>query len=217
MECFLCEQDAVRECPRCGALYCDEHGEALCQRCSDPALALPSYQVYRGSLLALIVGSVFALWLLVSPPGGGDLDAATESPASAGTPLAVAPAAVPPAGATPDPTPTSGGSTATPVAADAATPEATATRPASTATAAPTSTPAPTPAATATPEPTATAPPQQVTEYEVQPGDSLILIAERLIAAGGDVDDFVDAIAALNGITDAGLIEIGEVLQIPAQ
>ncbi|MDA1062333.1 MAG: LysM domain-containing protein, partial [Chloroflexi bacterium] len=60
-------------------------------------------------------------------------------------------------------------------------------------------------------------PPQQVTEYEVQSGDSLILIAERLIVAGGDVDDFVDAIAALNGMTDAGLIEIGEVLQIPAQ
>ncbi|MDA1061752.1 MAG: hypothetical protein O2895_02405, partial [Chloroflexi bacterium] len=90
MECFLCEQDAVRECPRCGALYCDEHGEALCQRCSDPALALPSYQVYRGSLLALIVSSVFALWLLVSPPGGGDLDAATESPPSAGASLAPA-------------------------------------------------------------------------------------------------------------------------------
>ena len=33
----------------------------------DPALALPSYRVYRGSLLALLVGSIVAVWLLVLP------------------------------------------------------------------------------------------------------------------------------------------------------
>ena len=52
VECFQCDQEAQQECPRCGALYCDDHGDALCERCMDPALALPSYRVYRGSLLA---------------------------------------------------------------------------------------------------------------------------------------------------------------------
>ena len=194
MECFLCDQDAVQECARCGALYCDDHGEALCERCSDPALALPSYQVYRGSLLALIVGSVFALWLLIRPPGGDDLDAAAESlPPIAGTPVALAPAIDPPSAVTPAPTPSSDSTPSTPVAdAD--------------------ETPAPTP----TSSPASTLP-QRATEYTVQPGDSLILIAEQLIEPGGDVDAFVLEIVDLNGITDSALIEIGEVLQIPAQ
>lgn len=199
MECFLCERDAVQECARCGALYCDEHGEALCERCSDPALALPSYQVYRGSLLALIVGSVFALWLLVSPPGGGDLDAATQAPPNTGTPVVLAPATDPPATSTPTPTPTpsSGGTTATLAADTDDEPE-----------------PTPTSTATATATP---APAGRVTEYTVVWGDSLILIAEQLIEPGGWVDDFVLAIAELNGITDPAQIQIGAVLQIPAQ
>jgi LysM repeat protein len=37
----------------------------------DPFNALPSSRVYRGSLLALLVGTVFAVWLLVRP-GGSD-------------------------------------------------------------------------------------------------------------------------------------------------
>ena len=203
MECFLCEQDAVQECARCGALYCADHGEALCARCSDPALALPSYQVYRGSLLALIVGSVFALWLLISPPGGDDLDAATQAPPNLGTPVVLAPATDAPATSTPAPTPSSGAPasapTATPAAGEDDEPE---------------------PAATATSTPAPTATPTQaapVTEYTVESGDSLILIAEQLIEPGGDVDDFVLAIAELNGISDPSQIEIGEVLRIPAQ
>ena len=50
-------------------LYCDDHGDALCERCMDPASALPSYRVYRGSLIALLIGSIFAVWLLVRPGG----------------------------------------------------------------------------------------------------------------------------------------------------
>ena len=73
VRCFQCDDDATQECPRCGALYCDEHGDALCVRCSDPALALPSYRVYRGSLLALLVGSIFAVWLLILPPASDAL------------------------------------------------------------------------------------------------------------------------------------------------
>ncbi|MEZ4553542.1 MAG: LysM domain-containing protein [Dehalococcoidia bacterium] len=74
MECFRCEQPAVQECARCGALYCDDHGDTLCERCMDPFNALPSSRVYRGSLLALLISTVFAVWLLVRP-GGSDAGA----------------------------------------------------------------------------------------------------------------------------------------------
>src|SRR6476619_1644140 len=72
MECFRCDQHAVQECARCGALYCDDHGDTLCERCMDPFNALPSSRVYRGSLIALLIGTVFAVWLLVRP---GDTNA----------------------------------------------------------------------------------------------------------------------------------------------
>ena len=200
MECFLCEQDAVQECPRCGALYCDDHGEALCERCMDPALALPSFWVYRGSLLTLFVGSVFALWLLLRPPDGADLDSAAAAPDQpppqiAATPVQLAPAAPTPATqATPSATPT-------PTAAATASATVTAT---------PTST-APatlTPTATATPEPA-------VREYTVEVGDTLILIAERFLPDGADLDTYVAELAAFNGIDDIALVQLGQVLQIP--
>ena len=121
MECFRCDQDAVQECPRCGALYCDEHGEALCERCMDPELALPSYRIYRGSLLALLAGTVFAVWLLVRPTPMSDADgpvpAALAGVISTATATATA-TTTPAATATP---------TAMPTAMPTATPEATAT------------------------------------------------------------------------------------------
>lgn len=69
MDCYYCDNVAAQECARCGALYCDDHGDALCQRCMDPMHALPSYRIYRGSLITLLVGTVFAVWLLVQPLG----------------------------------------------------------------------------------------------------------------------------------------------------
>lgn len=69
MDCYYCDTIAAQECARCGALYCDEHGDALCQRCMDPMHALPSYRIYRGSLITLLVGTIFAVWLLVQPLG----------------------------------------------------------------------------------------------------------------------------------------------------
>jgi nucleoid-associated protein YgaU len=118
LHCYYCGADATQECARCGALYCEDHGEALCQRCQDPVLALPSYRVYRGSLLALLIGTVFAVWLLVKPPSTSDADgpiATTNAPANtskttnapAGTvagPETKAPAPAP-AAETPAPTP----------------------------------------------------------------------------------------------------------------
>ncbi len=128
MDCYFCDQQAVQECARCGALYCDEHGDALCQRCLDPVLALPSYRVYRGSLLTLLIGTILAVWLLVKPPA---TDADSPLPASISGALGVAPTAA--AG------PKSTAKTeATPVATAAGPPPAaTAAPPAPTATAAP--------------------------------------------------------------------------------
>ncbi len=98
----------------------------------DPALALPSYRVYRGSLLALLVGSIIAVWLLVLPPASADQDGPPDSIAGfVNSPTATA-------------TATAEGTQAaeeTPAGTETATPEAT-------------ETPSPTPSETAEPEET---------------------------------------------------------------
>jgi hypothetical protein len=68
MKCYACDNDAAYECRRCGRVYCSDHGDELCAECLRPAGAVPSYFLYRGSLLALLVGSAVALWLLLKPP-----------------------------------------------------------------------------------------------------------------------------------------------------
>ncbi len=128
MHCYACDELATQECARCGALYCDNHGDALCDRCMDPASAVPSYRVFRGSLAALLIGSVVAVWLLVLPPARADQDGPPSSIANlvqTGTPRPAAQATA----------------EGTPAASPSAT--ATAVRTAS-------------PTATATPSPTAT-------------------------------------------------------------
>ncbi|MFA7249974.1 MAG: LysM peptidoglycan-binding domain-containing protein [Dehalococcoidia bacterium] len=150
MQCFKCDQDAVQECPRCGALYCDDHGDALCDRCMDPVLAIPSYRVFRGSLVALLVGSIVAVWLLVLPPTAADRD---QPPSSLG--------GVVPTAATPSPT-AAASATGTPRPASP-TPGASASPSAS-----------PTPTSTPTPPPTPV-----VTTYTVKPGDTLTAIADQ--------------------------------------
>jgi len=130
VQCFQCDQEAQQECPRCGALYCDAHGDALCARCMDPTLALPSYRVYRGSLAALLIGSVFAIILLVLPPASADRDAPPTSLAGVlptrvpATPTLAATAGSastpgPAATGTPGPAATSRPATATPTATPA--------------------------------------------------------------------------------------------------
>lgn len=204
MECFQCDQEAQQECPRCGALYCDAHGDALCARCMDPGLALPSYRVYRGSLAALLIGSVFAIWLLVLPQAGADRDSPPSSLAGV-LPTRAAGAATPGSTATPSPTATTAPATATP----AGTPVPTTEPPAATATA--TATPTP------TPTPTPTVSPTEPVAYTVQPGDTLYGIAARFLPAGRDLDQFTKEIQTLNQITDPGSLGIGSVIQIPRQ
>ena len=71
MECYSCENEATRQCRRCARVYCEVHGGEYCAECLNPASALPSFNLYRGSLLALLVGTAVAVWLLVRPPGPG--------------------------------------------------------------------------------------------------------------------------------------------------
>ena len=71
MDCYACSNEASRQCRRCSRLYCEVHGGDLCAECLSPTSALPSFNLYRGSLLALLVGTAVAVWLLVQPPGPG--------------------------------------------------------------------------------------------------------------------------------------------------
>jgi LysM repeat protein len=130
VNCYTCDNSAENACKRCANPYCAEHGDAqYCANCLQPASALPSFNLYRGSLLALLIGTALAVFLLVRPPG------ATE-----GGPVTVGGAvATPTVEATP-------GATEAPH-------ETPATTPAVTATPAPERTP--TPAPTETPEPPA--------------------------------------------------------------
>ena len=72
MDCYACGKEASRQCRRCSRLYCEVHGGDLCAECLNPTSALPSFNLYRGSLLALLVGTAIAIWLLVRPPGSVD-------------------------------------------------------------------------------------------------------------------------------------------------
>ena len=193
MTCYYCDAEAVQECPRCGALYCDEHGGALCQRCQDPASALPSYQVFRGSLVALLIGTLFALWMLIRPPASLDADGPSQSPLAGAVPTATATATV-------EGEPTAAPEGETPPPGGEGTPEAT---PESTGT----------PEATQTPEGTPE-PPSEI-EHTVAVGETLFSIAALYLPPETDPTTFVDQIAAANGITDLGSIAVGQVLRIP--
>jgi LysM repeat protein len=208
MSCYVCGKEATHRCPRCGKLYCDEHGDDLCATCQDPASAIPSGAVFRGSLLALLVASVLALWLLIKPPGlpGGEAGEEAVLPLPTMSPVPVATTAVPPS-ATPTATATA---TATVTATATATPTATATvSPAAQATASPAATPSP--VATPTPTPTPTPQPPPFTEYEVQLGDTLSSIAQ---AYGTTVDELV----RINGLASQDvIISVGQKLLVPSQ
>jgi LysM repeat protein len=205
MHCYACDEQATQECARCGALYCDDHGNALCARCMDPASAVPSYRVFRGSLAALLIGSIVAVWLLVLPPARADQDGPPSSIANlvqTGTPRPAI-ASPTPGGAEPPTTPAAGASvTAT------ATPSRTPT---------PTATPTAAPTAAATPTPVATPFPREATTYLVTPGDSLSSIAQRFTPPGGNIQDVTDLISKANNITDPRSLQPGQRLTIPAR
>jgi LysM repeat protein len=195
MSCYVCGKEATHRCPRCAKLYCDEHGDDLCAACQDPASAIPSGAVFRGSLLALLVASVLALWLLIQPPGlpGGEAGEEAVLPLPTVTPAAVA---------SPTPTPS-----ATPTATATATPSPTAS-PTPEATTSPTA--SVTPEATPTSVPTPTPEPSPFIEYEVQSGDTLSSIAQ---AFGTTIDELV----RINGLASQDvIISVGQKLLVPS-
>lgn len=114
MHCYACEKEPDQQCRRCGKLYCEDHGDNLCGDCLNPASAVPSPTIYRGSLLALIAGTAIVIWLLVAPPAlPGDAVSVSE-PEQDGAEESSAPAEAPSeASATPEAT---GEDTPTPAA-----------------------------------------------------------------------------------------------------
>src|SRR4029078_1931865 len=70
VNCYNCEQPATNACKRCAKPYCEDHGNAAyCAACLQPASAMPSFNLYRGALLAMLVGTALPVFLLVRPPG----------------------------------------------------------------------------------------------------------------------------------------------------
>lgn len=194
MTCYDCEREPTQQCPRCGRPYCDEHGEEFCGICLHPASGVPSFTLYRGSLLALLVGTALAVWLLIQPTTGegqGGLRPAII------TPTAVIGAGVlntPPANQTP--------AAVTPVAATPApgTPAA--------------STPAPGTPPAGSPTPGTPTTPTAGGTYTVVSGDSLSAICEARRPARMTVTECVEAVRQLNGLTSDS-ISVGQVLRLP--
>jgi hypothetical protein len=193
VNCYDCERPATNACKRCAHPYCEDHGNAAyCSACLQPASALPSFNLYRGALLAMLVGTALAVFLILRPPGeSGDAapvvvnnaratptpSVATDATVPAETPISTQTAGTPPQDATP------------PVTATSA-------------------------SASATPEITPTQSP--FGEYTVQEGDTLYDIAAARIAPGDNLDAFARAIAALNGIDfDNPSLPVGKTILLP--
>ena len=80
--CHYCDRPAEAECPTCGRLYCPEHGEDVCLRCLAPEAAAPTQMAYRGAVVALVVGSLVALFVVLRPP---ESESASDSPRTLAT------------------------------------------------------------------------------------------------------------------------------------
>jgi LysM repeat protein len=179
--CHYCSRPPVAECHTCGRLYCAEHGEDVCLRCLSPEAATPSPLIFRGALLALLVGTALAIFLVIRPP---------ESASKADTPRTVPSSTI--AGApTATPTPPGGNSSRTPAASATASKTT-----AGSATASATAT-----AATATATGTAVG----AQQYTVRAGDSLNRIAtqfnitqQQLIDANPGVTETIQIGQVLN-------------------
>jgi LysM repeat protein len=189
VNCYTCEQPAINACRRCAQPYCEDHGNAsYCAGCLQPSSALPSFNLYRGALLTMLVGTAVAIILIVRPPGASS----GASPVFVGklTPTATA----------------AGGGEAT---VPAVTPETTGTAGTTTPEAVETpQTPEATPTQTATSSP--------FNEYTVVAGDTLFDIAQANLAPGDDVVKFAQAIATLNGLNyDNPELRIGMTLLLP--
>jgi hypothetical protein len=81
VDCYSCEVTAINACKRCARPYCGDHGnEQYCAECLRPESALPSFNLYRASLLMLLAGTALAVFFIIRPPG----DSGSASPAFVG-------------------------------------------------------------------------------------------------------------------------------------
>jgi hypothetical protein len=193
MTCFACEQEPTQQCPRCGRPYCDDHGEDVCDACLEPASALPSFTLYRGSLIALLIATGLAIFLILQPPGD-DTNAAFGPTLVTPQPTATVAAAA----TTPGPGGTPGPQT---------TQQPQGTQPAGTPGANPTAT---RPAGTTTPGAGGGS-----GTYTVVSGDTLTGICEKVKPASMSNADCVSQITSLNGLTANSIISIGDTLRVP--
>jgi Tfp pilus assembly protein FimV len=158
-----------------------------------PATGVPSFSLYRGSLLALLIGTALAVWLLVQPTSseenGGALRPAVVTPTVAAAPG--------------QPTATTGtpAATTTPVAGSTQPAGATVTRPAGTTTPSGTA-----PAGTTTPS-------AGGGSYTVVSGDTLsgICSVQRPSMANTDCVSSLRSLNALSGDT----LSVGQTLRLP--
>ncbi len=103
--CQYCAAEATSVCPRCGTLYCAEHGGGACASCSRPETGLPSALLFRGVVLTLVAGGLLAFVLLVSRPRLPGEDAPAAGPAAPSAATAAPAGAAPPPGRTATPAP----------------------------------------------------------------------------------------------------------------
>lgn len=187
MTCFACDREPTQQCTRCGRPYCEEHGEELCDACMSPQSGIPSFTLYRGSLFALLIGGVLAVYLLILEPTGGSTEGLK--------PVVITPTTV---AQQQQQTPAAGNTqpagNATPIT----------TRPAGTPT---------TPTTGTTPSSTATGP-TGTTEYTVVSGDTLTDICVKVKPASMTVGDCVDRVRALNNLR-SDEISVGQKLIVP--
>jgi LysM repeat protein len=113
MTCYACDRDPVQQCPRCGRPFCEDHGDDVCAVCLHPSSGVPSFNLYRGSLLALLVGAALAVWLIIQPTGDEGETALgptiqTATPTSVVPISPTAPVELTPGAGTPPASPTTG-------------------------------------------------------------------------------------------------------------
>jgi LysM repeat protein len=148
---------------------------------------MPSFNLYRGALLVMLVGTAVAVFLLVRPPGE----------TKGAPPVVVGKTTATPASGTPQPT------------VPAQTPQSTVSETPASETPASAGTPtAGTPTVAVTESPFG--------EYVVVAGDTLFDIANANLPPGDDPVSFAKAIATLNGLDyDAPVLPIGKKLLLP--
>ena len=167
-----------------------------CAACLQPASALPSFNLYRGALLVMLIGTAVAVFLLIRPPG----ETNSAPPVVVGKTTATA------ASGTPQPTvsvgtPQATAGTASTTPGESGTPDGTGTAVA-------------TPDGTTTPGARATESP--FGKYVIEAGDTLFDIAKANLPPGDDPVSFAKAIANLNGLDyDVPILTIGKTLLLP--